>query len=222
MILDVFPSYKDKDMVDLLYQYERATGRSLNILVEKYLEKVLYENGYFNAKKEVQDIKITVKPKQNPKCNFRKGKKAGESIQLFCDELYFGYVKQKDFDYKVNQLKQFPYDELKKMDKNNWDSSKGSYNYFLRVKLKNPNMSFEDCLAKIRFQTSYVSSKDVTQIRHNKFSICTVKGKYTPEFEKIMEYLVGLSNNELDNLEKELSNTSVNRRVFILNKMGGV
>ena len=49
MILDVFPSYKDKDMVDLLYQFERATGLSLNILVEKYLEKLLYEKGYLTV-----------------------------------------------------------------------------------------------------------------------------------------------------------------------------
>lgn len=49
MILDVFPSYKDKDMVDLLYRYERETCLSLNILVEKYLEEVLYKNGYLNA-----------------------------------------------------------------------------------------------------------------------------------------------------------------------------
>lgn len=53
MILDVFPSYKDKDMVDLLYQFERATGLSLNILVEKYLEKVLYEKGYLTV--EIED-----------------------------------------------------------------------------------------------------------------------------------------------------------------------
>ena len=53
MILDVFPSYKDKDMVDLLYQFERATGLSLNILVEKYLEKLLYEKGYLTV--EIED-----------------------------------------------------------------------------------------------------------------------------------------------------------------------
>ena len=53
MILDVFPSYKDKDMVDLLYRYERETCLSLNILVEKYLEEVLYKNGYLNA--EIED-----------------------------------------------------------------------------------------------------------------------------------------------------------------------
>jgi hypothetical protein len=206
-------------MVDLLYQFERATGSSLNILVEKYLERVLYEKGYLNAKNEVQDIKITLEPKQNLKCNFRKGKTAGESVQLFCDDLYFGYVKKEEFDHKLKQLKQFPYEELKKMDKNSWDSSNGTYHHFLRFKLKNPKMSFEDCIAHIRFQTSYVSSKDVTQIRHNKFSICTVKGEYTSEFKKIMEYLVNLSDDELENLEKELSNTSINRRLFVLNKM---
>lgn len=221
MILDVFPSYKDKDMVDLLYQFERATGSSLNILVEKYLERVLYEKGYLNAKNEVQDIKITLEPKQKLTCDFRKGRDNGKSVQLFCDNLYFGYIKKEEFDHRLKQLKQFPYEELKKMDKNKWDSSNGTYQRFLKFKLKNPDMSFEDCITHIRFKTSYAPSKDTTQIRYNQFSICTIKGEYTSEFKKIMEYLVNLSNDELILLKEELENVK-NRRKHILEKMEGI
>ena len=49
MILDVFPSYKDKDMGDRLYQYQRDTRLSLNILVENFLEEMLYKKGYLNV-----------------------------------------------------------------------------------------------------------------------------------------------------------------------------
>ena len=56
MILDVFPSYKDKDMVDLLYRYERETCLSLNILVEKYLEEKIKKNGYLTVEIEEEHI----------------------------------------------------------------------------------------------------------------------------------------------------------------------
>jgi len=221
MILDVFPSYKDKDMVDLLYQYERATGLSLNILVEKYLEKVLYQNDYLTANGDINDVQITLKQKHTPKCEFRKGKRANGSVQLFYGDFYYGYVKPDEFDNRVEQLSQFSYDELEQMDKNRWDSTNGAYNFFLRFRLENPHLSFEDCLANIRFKTSYIPSKNTTQIRHNGFSICTINGKYTSEFKKIMEYVVSLSDEELSALEDELSNSPTNRRKYILNKMEG-
>lgn len=56
MILDVFPSYKDKDIVEALNQFERATGSSLKLIVEKHLEKLLYSEGYFTL--EVDEEKI--------------------------------------------------------------------------------------------------------------------------------------------------------------------
>ena len=93
MILDVFPSYKDNDMVDLLYQFERATGLSLNILVEKYLEKVLYEEGYLTVdinEESSENSRPIIKETNKSTSNTNKG-----------EYLYFDKTARK---YRVQRL----------------------------------------------------------------------------------------------------------------------
>ena len=120
MILDVFPSYKDKNMVDLLYQFERATGLSLNILVEKYLEKMLYEKGYFNNNENVQDSIRIMKPAEK----FKTNKHQNGSVQLVIGDLIFGTHSPEMLDKLKSKLSEVNNDELINLSKNNsklWD-----------------------------------------------------------------------------------------------------
>ena len=218
MILDVFPSYKDKDMVDLLYQFERATGSSLNILVEKYLEKVLYKEGYLNA--EIgKEPALKIDGFSDSKHHFEKGKRAGESVQVYCGDLYFGYVKIENYEERIENLKQFSFDELEEISKNNWDDSFGNYSGFLKWKIKNPSLSIDSYLHESQFEIYPIRSKRTFQIKHDGFSMCSVKDNRT--LEKIKKYLFDLSYEELSILKTELKNTHKNRREYILEKIGG-
>lgn len=216
MILDVFPSYKDKDMVDLLYQFERATGSSLNILVEKYLEQLLYKEGYLTVNIENEETS-TIIPSVKTKPKFRKKKHGHGMVQIWCDDLYFGYVKEENYSERVNELMQFSYEDLRDISKNNLDDNFGNYTRFLRIKLKNPHLSVRDCLNMSRFSINWRNDGS-WQIRHNKFSICS--GNDTFQFNKITEFLYNLSDDEVEVLKQELQDCK-HRRNYILEKIGG-
>ena len=216
MILDVFPSYKDKEIVDKLYQYERSTRLSLNILVEKYLESILLKNGYLEESMgEIPAPKIEELNHQDP--HFRKGNVRRGYVEVWYEDLCFGNVKIENYDERVENLKQFSFDELKEISKNNWDKSHGQYNFFLKWKIKNPSKSLNDYLHDSQFKIRFSRTKGAYRIHHKGFSMCSVKEEET--MEKIKKYLFDLSDEELSILKKELENTSENRRKYILRKM---
>ena len=127
MILDVFPSYKDKDMVDSLYQFERATGRSLNILVEKYLEKLLYENGYFTIENEMEN---EVSEETKFSTRMQNGK-----IRLFYGDFDFSSHNPEYIEEIITQLSNIPEEELKSLSANVWQDNIRTYKPFLYSKL---------------------------------------------------------------------------------------
>ena len=141
MILDVFPSYKDKDMVDLLYQYERTTGRSLNILVEKYLEKLLYEKGYMTKSidENNQEQEVSLLNKEH----FKTLKKNGR-ISISINGLEFGTYLPDIVEEIVTSLARFGIDELKSFSLDKWKGTRNEYYNFLQSKFKNPSLSIDD------------------------------------------------------------------------------
>lgn len=215
MILDVFPSYKDKDMVDLLYQFERTTGSSLNILVEKYLEKLLYEKGYLTVELEENETKhsTTHKSSQFEKISCSKG-----YVSIRCGDLVFSDSKLENADDLIEKLSNLPYEKLEEISKNNWDLENGQYSVFLKWKLDNLDASLEEYLSRKRYHICNRKNNAWQITLDSGFSICS--GKNPDEKETITNYLYGLSDEELVELERELSSCK-NRRETILNKING-
>ena len=217
MILDVFPSYKDKDMVDLLYQFERATGSSLNILVEKYLEKLLYKEGYLTMEMGIEDTVSSENSISQPQDEFRKTKYGSNGrVKIWYGKLCFGSTTEENYSSIIEKLMQFSPEQLHEISNNNWDKTNGDYMRFLKWKLNNPNRFLEDYLKEARF--SIRDSSEKWQIRHEGFSLCSGKESNKKEFEKIKKYLFNLSNGELDLLKGELTNCK-HRRAYILDKI---
>lgn len=138
MILDVFPSYKDKDMVDTLYRYERDTRLSINILVENFLEELLYKEGYLT-------VEIDDKESQDG-LNFRRldnfsTKSQHGNIRLYYNELDFSSHPSKLIDEIKSKLLEYSDDELEKLSVNNWEGNRKKYKEKLYNKL---NISFDD------------------------------------------------------------------------------
>ena len=220
MILDVYPSSKDAEMVDLLYEFERDTRLSLNILVENYLEKLLYDKGYLGGENEKEtETQNTIK-KNLPvkKENFTvksNGKKYGK---VLLGNLDFGNCKHDVVDERIEKLCLFSYEELEELSRNNWDKSYGQYSSFLKWKIDNPMTPSTEYFSKSRFELSF-RHQGSWQIRHkqNGFSICS--GKDKEEFELIKNHLYTLTDEELNQLEEKLSKTK-RRRQFILNEIG--
>lgn len=132
MILDVFPSYKDKNMVDSLYRFERATGLSLNILVEKYLEKMLYEKGYLNNNENVQDPIRIMKPAEK----FKTNKYSNGNVQLVIGDLLFGTHSPEMVDKLKSKLTEVNDDELINLSKNNSKFGDSQYKVWLYYALE--------------------------------------------------------------------------------------
>lgn len=207
-----------KEIMEACTKYERDKNPSINSIIEDFLESFLTNKGYLTDNVNFDKIKSPEEIMSESEYNFRKGRIANGSVQVFCDELYFGYVKQDKYYERVDELMQFPRDELDNLSKNNWDDSNGTYHTFLKWKISHPTLSLEDYLVFSRFDISYISSKESWQIKHDNFSMCSCKDGEA--FEKIKEYLFHLSDKELAQLKIELRDTGKNRRKYILDKIG--
>lgn len=156
MILDVFPSYKDKDMVDLLYQYERDTRLSLNILVENFLEQKLHEEGYRTI--QLGDKGTETKQHQiddDPNNKFTV-KKCKDNLKLFVEGLYFGVHPPELVEEIKNKLKMLSDEEVNELSKDNWDGkSNDDYRMFLCRALEIPTSFYLDESAFIYFDKRY-------------------------------------------------------------------
>ena len=214
MILDVFPSYKDKDMVDLLYQFERATGSSLNILVEKYLERMLYEKGYLTAEIETP---LTDEPKD---LEFETKYGSSNYQRLFYGELSFGMHKSENIDEIIEMLSDIPKEQLPEFAKNNWDNNNGQYSYFLKAKLRNPSLSVEQYLhqKQMKLTTGYSPAKERYYINNHEFSF----GKYVDKTDMMLvkKYIEELSFKEFEKLKEDLKNCSMKRSKCMLKIVG--
>lgn len=217
MILDVYPSSKDTEMVDLLYEFERDTRLSLNILVENYLEKLLYDEGYLP--KNSNGIKDT---QSNDKMIVTRDsftiKSEGHSKSIHFHDLHFGFHNLQNVEWVVDELSKLPYETLEEISNNNWDKKNGKYSFFLRKKLKNPSLTIKRFVREKQFRFIYVVSKDATQLKRteNNFSFGSFKGKDTPEIKKAMNYFMNAPIEEINELQKKILNEKGNRRQITL------
>lgn len=207
MILDVYPSSKDTEMVDLLYEFERDTRLSLNILVENYLEKLLYDEGYLpmglNKKEESHSNdgiignheSFTIKPN-------------GRSKTIYCSDLCFGNHKLEDVEWIVDELNKLPHETLKELCNKNWNKENGIYGLYLKKKLKNPSLTIGEFKRESQFRCSYLESRGVTQIKRAKdnFSFGSFKGKDTPDIKKARDYFITAPIEEINELQQKLVN----------------
>lgn len=134
MILDVFPSYKDKIMVDALCRYERDTRLSINILVENYLEKLLYEKGYLTVELDDENQPLLVE-KEVKRNNHFSTKKQHNRIRLFYKNLDFSSHNPDNIEEIKNKLLKYSDEKLKELSVNCWDGSIKGYKSFLYSKL---------------------------------------------------------------------------------------
>ena len=212
MILDVFPSYKDKDMVDLLYQYERATGLSLNILVEKYLEKILYKQGYMNVPVNEEQIdtpnqieEVLIVKKENFKVLTH-----GDYKEISYNNLNFGNHPPNIVGELINKLCDYTYEELTGLSKDNYPNYK-KYPSFLRAKLNNPSLTLEQYQKETSLRLSLTKGK--YQVKYKDFSF----GTFNEDESKIVRNdLLKFSLEKLDELQEYLSNNKGNRRKLVL------
>lgn len=211
MILDVYPSSKDAKMVDLLYEFERDTRLSLNIIVENYLEKLLHDEGYLGNESE----KVT---KSKTIGEFKKESCGKGYVRIVCGELVFSDCKKENADDLIKKLSSLPQGKLEEISKNNWDLENGQYSVFLKWKLDNLDASLEEYLSQKRYHIANRKNNAWQITLDSGFSICS--GKNHDEKEIITNYLYGLSDEELVELERELSSCK-NRRETILNKING-
>ena len=212
MILDVFPSYKDKDMVDLLYQFERATGSSLNILVEKYLEKILYKHGYMNAPVNEEQIdtpnqieEVLIVKKENFKVIGH-----GKYKQIMYNDLDFGNHPPTFVDEILNKLCEYSYEEVRRLSKDNWPKNI-KYPSFLREKLDNPSLTVEQYQKETSLRLSPM--RDKYQLRYEDFSFGTFD---EDESNIVRNDLLKFPLEKFDELKEYLSNNKGNRRKLVL------
>lgn len=198
MILDVFPSYKDKDMVDTLYQYERETRLSLNILVEKYLEKLLYDNGYLtmdienetentNKKTLEKPVKTT---KENPQHSFTKGDSHNGKVKIIRGNLDYGYVPLEDYSKTVNELSKLPSEELQKISRNNWGGPKKYYSSFLQNKLENPSITMEEYIETTMYGIYKNKGKWSVRMEYNKKTYYFGRYSSINEAKEVRNFLI--------------------------------
>lgn len=217
MILDVYPSSKDTEMVDLLYEFERDTRLSLNILVENYLEKLLYDEGYLpknsNGIKDTQsnDKMIVTRDSFTIKGN-------GHNKSIHFHDLHFGFHNLQDVEWVVDELSKLPYETLEEISYNNWDKENGFYSSFLKKKLKNPSLTIKRFVREKQFRFIYTVSRKTTQLKRteNNFSFGSFKGKDTPEIKKAMNYFMNAPIEEINELQKKILNEKGNRRQITL------
>ena len=214
MILDVYPSSKDAEMVDLLYEFERDTRLSLNILVENYLEKLLHDEGYLGNESE----KVT---KSKTIGEFKKKTCGNGSVKIVCGELVFSICKKENADDLIKKLSEVPPEQLHEFAKNNWNDDNGSYSKFLEAKLVNHSLSITEYLQKkeMKLTTGYAPSKKKYYIHNRNFSF----GNYPTEKEMVMvkEYIANLSYDEFQKLKENVLNCGKTRRDYMLEICGG-
>ena len=222
MILDVFPSYKDKDMVDLLYQFERATGSSLNILVEKYLERVLYERGYLNGVVEEDNTKLSA-PKPKKKGGFVK-QKWEDNAQIKKGDLHFGSVKLDVADDIIAKLGNFSEEELENISKTNWGYPKKYYSQFLLAKLEDNSItpdSFMESICLIHWRERDNHGRIGTDILFNNKLVARFShDKYSQnEIEDVISFLKGFSAEDLDWLISKRKKSKEQSGAYVLKYM---
>ena len=186
MILDVFPSYKDKDMVDLLYQYERDTRLSLNILVENFLEQKLHEEGYRTIQlndKGTETKQYEIDDDPNNKFTV---KKQGDNLKLFVENFYFGVHPPELVEEIKNKLKMLSDKELTELSKDNWDGKSNiSYRMFLCNALEISTSFYLDESAFVYFDKNN---------EHYRVSKCDINFGSSYTFEqakKVRDFLAG-------------------------------
>lgn len=217
MILDVYPSSKDTEMVDLLYEFERDTRLSLNILVENYLEKLLYDEGYLpNSLNETENV--CSNDKIGVKSDSFVIKPNGRSKTIYYSDLCFGNHKPKDVEWIVDELNKLPHETLKELCNKNWNKENGVYGLYLKKKLKNPSLTIEEFKRITQFKCSYLESRGITQIKRTEdnFSFGSFKGKDTPDIKKARDYFITAPIEEINELQQKLVNEKRNRRDITL------
>lgn len=207
MILDVYPSSKDTEMVDLLYEFERDTRLSLNIIVENFLEKMLYDEGYLGKESD-------------EKLEFETKYASSGYEKIVYGELSFGMHKPENIEMVIEKLSKVPPEQLPEFSKNNWDDRNGQYSKFLEAKLSDPLISVDEYLQKkeMKLTIGYSPSKKRHYINNGDFSF----GKYHTEDEVLIvkEYLVNLSYDEFQKLKDDVRNCGENRRNYMLKICG--
>lgn len=184
MILGVFPSYKDKDMVDALYRYERDTRLSINILVENFLEELLYNEGYLTVEIEDTESKNNVELAVNRIDNFST-EKQHNNVRLYYNGLDFSSHSPESIEEIKSKLLEYSDSELEELSANNWNEDKIMYKQFLYNKL---GIAFDDDSKIDKKYISYNKGRKAWRVNKNG----AYYGSYATfeEAKKVRDFLI--------------------------------
>lgn len=143
--------FKD-EIIEALDKYERDSSLSPTVIIENFLEELLYHKGYLTYEINEEEIQTPFELNNERKKLFKKYKWK-DNVRIKKGDLNFGSFKLDMADEVINKLMDYTDEELVSLSKNNWEYPNKHYCSFLLSKLDDETITPESFMKNISLVT---------------------------------------------------------------------